>query len=111
MVNPSHIPHLLKLLDDDSADVQEAVARELFSFGSLLHQEIQKQSIALTVHQKRLLNKILLDVKTKEIKKNWPSWFDVEDSSARLEKALTIISEYLNEYVGILPLNVILDDL
>lgn len=111
MVNPDHIPHLLKLLDDDSLEIQEAVIRELYSFGPNLQQEVYKQSLALSSQQKKILEKIFWSIKTKDIKRRWSSWFTLTDKYVRLEKAITLVSEYLNEYRDILPLNVILDDL
>ena len=42
MSDPKQLPHLLKLLDDESERVQEAVARALDAFGPSLDQELAR---------------------------------------------------------------------
>ena len=42
MSDPKQLPHLLRLLDDESAAVQQAVARALEAFGPSLDQELAR---------------------------------------------------------------------
>lgn len=47
MPNPNNLPHLLKLLDDDSPVVQENVLKELASFGPSLQRELDRLHLAV----------------------------------------------------------------
>ena len=47
MPDPAQLPHLVHLLDDESATVQAAVWRELKTYGSKLEEELARQNLCL----------------------------------------------------------------
>ena len=53
------IPHLVRLLDDDSPDIRDAVLNKLLGFGIQLEVELEKQNISLDIHQQRILDQHL----------------------------------------------------
>ncbi len=59
MPKHSDLPHLIRLLDDDSALVRSAVQRALRSFGSTLDDELSTLSPPITPAQRALVFEIL----------------------------------------------------
>lgn len=59
MPDPKTLPHLLKLLDDDSKVVQEAVLKELAAFGPTLEEELSRLPEPPDARQKELLQHLL----------------------------------------------------
>lgn len=53
------IPYLVRLLDDDSPDVRNAVLSKLLRFGIHLEEELERQSIVLDFHQQEILDTYL----------------------------------------------------
>jgi len=103
MTDPEQIPHLIKLLDDESSDVRTTVAHELASFGPTLKNQIKKVGIPINADQKARLGKILETHRRARLKRVWSSWttLPAEQGSfvsdyKRLEGALSIIAEYLS---------------
>ena len=59
MPHRNDLAHILKLLDDDSPKVQEAVRRELEAMGSLLEEELANLPQAPTKKQRWLIQRLL----------------------------------------------------
>ena len=59
MPHRNDLVHILKLLDDDSPKVQEAVRRELEAMGSLLEEELANLPQAPTKEQRWLIRRLL----------------------------------------------------
>ena len=55
MTDPEQIPHLVKLLDDDSHDVRKAVAKELAAFGPTLKTKFVSHMIKMNLVEKFFL--------------------------------------------------------
>lgn len=53
------LPHLLKLLEDNTPFIRSTVINQLLNYGILLDQEISRQEIELKPEQKKLLNKFI----------------------------------------------------
>jgi len=118
MADPDQIPHLLKLLDDESPDVRTAVAEELSAFGLPLKDELKKIKISLAAPQKKHIERILQAHRRKRFKDAWPAWDDPSDTISdvdsdyrRLETALTILAEFLSDLDHDYPLGELLDEL
>jgi regulator of sirC expression with transglutaminase-like and TPR domain len=94
MPNPEQLPHLMRLLDDDSPIVQESVANELTTFGPGLERELARLNIALSEQQQKLMTGLLEGYKRKWLRESWRIWTDVEDEKQKLEKALSLIAEF-----------------
>ena len=45
MADPNQIPHLIKLLDDESSDIRETVVKELEAYGPTLKEELKKMAL------------------------------------------------------------------
>ncbi|HLE33186.1 MAG TPA: hypothetical protein VJB38_11320, partial [Bacteroidota bacterium] len=52
--DPKQLPHLLRLLDDDSPVVQETIVKELLAFGPSLQRELERLKITLSKDQQQL---------------------------------------------------------
>ena len=96
MPDPKEIPHLLKLLDDESASVQKAVAKELAAFGSSLKEELDRLSEPLNSNQKEKIKGLLEEYNRDLLKEAWPSWFDIEYDKEKLETALALLAQFQN---------------
>lgn len=94
MPDPRHLPHLLKLLDDDSPVVKESVVNELLSYGPSLETELGRQNIRLSKDQQQLITKLLEEHNRAWLRELWPTLRDMEDDKEMLEKALGWITEF-----------------
>ena len=61
MTDPEQIPHLLKLLDDESVTVREAVAEALAAFGPSLEQQLARLPNPPDAVQRRQIQDLLRD--------------------------------------------------
>ncbi len=95
MTDPKKIPYLLKLLDDESEEVQKTILKELASFGNLLDQELEKLPDA-DKELKQRVHDLLGEYYRNRIKELWKGWLDLAEDKERLESALGLISEYQN---------------
>ena len=59
MTDPKQIPHLVRLLEDESGDVCMTVTKELAAFGPMLKNELKKITAPLTTVQKGRIEEIL----------------------------------------------------
>jgi len=97
MADAKQIPLLLKLLDDDSPQVQDQIIRQLFVFAPVLKKELKSVLFTLNSNQRKCLDQVFQQYRNVCLKKVWPSWFVLTNDYDRLEKALTILSEYLTQ--------------
>lgn len=111
MIDPKHIPHLIKLLDDDSVEIRERVRNELSAFGPILKRELKEINFPLSPIQKEYLKSIHHDHKKIWLRRVWPSWFQLSSDRQKLERSLCILSEYLDEGNAKPKLKSLLDDL
>jgi len=96
MPHPDQLQHILKLLDDDSDVVREAIAEEMLSYGQTLDWEIETQRIPLSAEERSRINALCEEYRTKRFKARWETWQAIDDVRLRLEIPLTLISEYLS---------------
>ncbi|MBI4436633.1 MAG: hypothetical protein HY590_04395 [Candidatus Omnitrophica bacterium] len=94
MPDPKKLPYLLKLLEDESQLVQEAVLKELAAFGPSLEEELARLPEAMNAQKRQVLKTLLADDERKWLKQIWPSWFRLEGDREKLEAALTLLSEF-----------------
>ncbi|HQP10629.1 MAG TPA: heat shock protein HspQ [Candidatus Omnitrophota bacterium] len=118
MVDPKQIPHLIKLLDDESSNVREAVIKELELFGPSLKDELKKIVLPLNSIQKGYINEIWESHKRIWINRVWPSWLsllsdqpDFSSDYKRLESGLSIFAEFLSGVESTVKLKRLLDEL
>lgn len=96
MVHVDDLPHLMTLLDDESAVVQAELRRALGSLYQVLPQELAKLEVQLTTEQADRMHTLLEPARRKELLERWPEWRRQEGSHARLEFGLECIAHYQN---------------
>lgn len=94
MPDPKQLPHLLKLLDDESPVVKESVMKELSEFGPSLQRELSKLKITLSKDQQQLIANLLDEYNRKWLREAWPSLREISDKKKKLETALGWIAEF-----------------
>lgn len=96
----SELRPLLKLLDDDSPVVREAVRSRL----ALMRAELPEQLLALGEpiddEQQRLIGEILAPVCREELEETWLAWRWLSTPEAQLEDALGQISAFLSGWLA-----------
>lgn len=111
MPNPDQLPFLLKLLDDESPVVQEALAHELSSFGPSLPEELARLPFGLDPDQKQILFNLLGDHQRSLLQKNWRSWQRLDGEAAQLEAAYRMLADFQNGPFHKTDLSRLLDNL
>jgi len=119
MTDLKQIPHLIKLLDDESKDIRIAVTKELVAFGPTLKNQLKEIEALINPAQKERLEKILEEHRRIRLKHIWASWIsnmpDAKESYVsdykRLEGALSILADYLSGMDYNFNLGELLDEL
>src|SRR5204863_6174084 len=96
MTRTTELGHLLKLLDDDSPVVREAVRRELAAMRGELPGRLEALGRPLDPEQERLLSEILAPVCREELEETWLAWRWLSTPAAQLEEALSQVSAFLS---------------
>lgn len=91
MPDPKQLPHLLKLLEDESPFVQKTVLRELATFGSSLKSELEQLAEPPSPAQKLALQRILEEDSRAWLKFHWLSWKKLPTEIEKLEGAHALI--------------------
>lgn len=87
---------LLRLLDDDTPMVREAVSRELRAFGVGIGRHIYDVQLSLDASQWRVLRGILFDNYQEQLRKDWSKWMLCDSDTSRLEAALGLLARFQN---------------
>lgn len=91
-----HLSHLIKLLDDDSEVVRQAVRQELTHMRHELPQHLETLETPLTADEEHLVAQMLEPARRSELEETWRSWRWMEDPDAQLEEGLRQLSTFLN---------------
>jgi len=94
MAESNQLPHLLKLLDDDSEVVREAVGKELFMLGPELQDRLARLEPPLDSTRTRQLHQRLREYSRQWIRKQWGEWQDRAGQQAQLEAAFGLITNF-----------------
>jgi hypothetical protein len=93
--DPAKLPHLLRLLDDPSHVVRDAVRRELLAYGTSLGDAVAGLHTPLDRAQSARLRTILSETAAEELRCRWPLWQDPALTPLeQLELALTLIADF-----------------
>jgi len=111
MADPKQLPHLLKLLDDETSLVRDQVSRELAAFGDSLGAALLRLPEPPDGRQRRLIAGLLAESNREWLVHRWPDWFDLDDDGERLEAAFSLLAEYLSGRLNPQPLSSLLDGL
>ncbi len=109
--DPTKLPHLIRLLDDESPMVQAAVWRELKAYGSSLEDELERQNLSMGSHSRDRWREQKNKDDRHALLVQWPSWFEINDEKERLESAFSMLSDYQNGYTETGRLPTLLDAL
>ncbi len=96
MPRTADLSHLLKLLDDESSVVRDAVRKELAAMRRDLPERLLALSEPLDSQQERLLAEILTPVCREDLEETWLAWRWLSTPEAQLEEALSQISAFLS---------------
>jgi regulator of sirC expression with transglutaminase-like and TPR domain len=94
MPDASQLPHLLKLLDDDSPAVRTKVQETLEAFGPELRRELRRLDVRLTARHEALLRRILPAQWESEFRQAWLRCFALKDDPSRIEAAFQLLADY-----------------
>lgn len=106
-----NLPHILALLDDESAVVQDAVRAELLRMGDALDGALAGLSPAPTPRQMDRIRDLLQPVRRERFAECWPAWFSLGDTYEQLETAYQTAAEYLEPSSTLPRLSPMLDEL
>lgn len=96
MTRTADLSHLLKLLDDDSPVVREAVRKQLTAMRRDLPARLSEYGEPLDPEQERLIAEILTPACREELEETWMAWRWLSTPEAQLEEALGQISAFLS---------------
>lgn len=100
MLDTSQLPFLLRLLDDDSPQVRDKVAKALRRLGPGVRSEIRELGVPLTDEQQALLDEILPAETSKALEAAaptadpWLYWMRLGDEYEKLEAAFSLLAEW-----------------
>jgi regulator of sirC expression with transglutaminase-like and TPR domain len=94
MPNATDLPHLFRLLEDDSEVVRETVLTALSAFGPYLEIELSRSKIATTAEDRHRLRNLLGQHARQWLQRAWPQWRAEETDHARLEGAMALVAEF-----------------
>lgn len=87
---------LIRLLDDDSSVVRDAVTFEFASYGSMLGEDLRRLAHQPDEAGWILLGRITAPLYRRRLRLAWPHWMNIPDDHARLERALTLLADFQN---------------
>ncbi|MDH4068915.1 MAG: transglutaminase-like domain-containing protein [Ignavibacteria bacterium] len=105
MVDISQLPHLVRLLDDQSPAVRDAVLKACDSFGDSLETELLRQGLTLSESQEEPIRHLLDSGRRSQFRQAWSDLENIEDDKKRLEAAMQaiVLLQYGLRVAGTLP--------
>lgn len=94
MANADQLPHLMRLVDDDSDVVRTAVTRELAAFGADLEPELDQLCPPPSAETREMVRLLVADHIRNGLREAWGAWFYLDDELDRLESALSLIADF-----------------
>ncbi len=91
------IKTLLRLIDDDSPVVREALAREFVSLGPRLETELAALGDILSPLDRLLVEGLLSSARRQSLQKSWLACLRLTDDKEKLEAALSCLSDFQAE--------------
>lgn len=111
MIQPSQLPYLVRLLDDQTPAVRSAVVDACRSFGDLLEPELLRQGLHLNESQEEPIRHLLEEGRRSQFRHLWTCLAGMEGEKERLEASMQaiVLLQYGPRIAQTLP--AILDDL
>ena len=95
MPDPKQLPFLLKLLDDESPDVRQAVLSQFAAFGDSLEEHLRGLALPQNPQQRRLVGGLIRLGRRKRLKDAWPALAQIRGDKQLLENALALLAGFL----------------
>jgi hypothetical protein len=92
----SELPHLIRLLDDDTDIVRRAVRERLEVIRRDLPGELEKLNLTLSDEEERLLTEMLAPSHREELVDRWMQWRELPGENDQLESALSMLAAFLS---------------
>jgi len=92
----AQLSHLIKLLDDESEVVREAVKRQIEGMKRELPDRLSLLDRPLTPDEDRILGELLAPSRREDLEDNWLSWRDQPTADLQIEWALAQLSAFLS---------------
>jgi regulator of sirC expression with transglutaminase-like and TPR domain len=92
----SDLPHLIRLLDDETDVVRRAVRQRLEGMRKELPARLAELDLHLTSDEERLIGELLAPSTREELEDRWLEWRDLPNDCQRIESALSQISAFLS---------------
>lgn len=90
------LSHLIKLLDDDSEVVRNAVRRQLEGIHHDLPEQLERLERPLTAEEEGIVAELLEPVRRADLEETWMRWRWLRLADEQLEAALSHLSAFLN---------------
>ncbi|MBL9146190.1 MAG: transglutaminase family protein [Verrucomicrobiaceae bacterium] len=92
----AQLSHLIRLLDDESEVVREAVKRQIESMKKDLPDRLTLLDRPLTPEEDRILGELLAPSRREDLEDNWMLWREQATAEAQIEWALAQLSAFLS---------------
>lgn len=92
----AQLSHLIRLLDDESEVVREAVKRQIESMKKDLPDRLTLLDRPLTPEEDRILGELLAPSRREDLEDNWMLWKEQATAESQIEWALAQLSAFLS---------------
>lgn len=92
----SDLPHLIRLLDDETDIVRRAVRERLEGMRKELPAKLAELALQLSPSEERIIAELLAPSCREELVDRWLEWRDLPEDDQRIEAALSQISAFLS---------------
>jgi hypothetical protein len=103
MSSQNLLPHLLKLLDDESTETQAALAQQFAVFGGDISDELAALAYPLSAKDRNRLSGFLKPGKRSYLEKNWVVPSNLEEDWEGFEHLLRLISDFIHDGITLRP--------
>ncbi len=87
---------LIRLLEDDSPVVRNALAAEFADYGTGLGEELRRLAVQPDEAGWEVLGRLTAPQYRRRLHLAWPHWMNIADDHASLERALSLLAEFQN---------------
>jgi regulator of sirC expression with transglutaminase-like and TPR domain len=88
------LPYLVRLLDDESDMVREAVGEALDTFGADLEAALDRLQPPVEETDRRRAAELVASHRRRWLRRNWAAWSKPSHDKARLERGLTLLAQF-----------------
>lgn len=103
MPDKAHIPHLLKLLDDDSVETRQALSSQFKKFGGDISDDIAALGVDLSPEDRYRLSDMLHPGRRDILVKNWVVPADLDNDWESFEHLLRLLSDFMHNGIFLRP--------